>query len=91
MANIFKYFGHKYLFGHSFAFIFLMRIYSDIRSQQICLYEYIRECKNLMNILIYSNIHTIFETNICSDIRPWQIFYTNIFGYLFVIFTNIFR
>ena len=40
--RIFEYIGHKYLFGHSFVSIFLLRIYSDIRSCQICLYEYIR-------------------------------------------------
>ena len=33
---------------------------------------------------IYSNIHTIFNTNIYLDIRLCQIFYTNIFGHLFV-------
>ena len=40
--RIFEYIGHEYIFGHSFVSIFLLRIYSDIRSCQICLYEYIR-------------------------------------------------
>ena len=40
--QIFEYIGHEYIFGHSFVSIFLLRIYSDIRSCQICLYEYIR-------------------------------------------------
>ena len=40
--QIFKYIGHEYIFGHSFVSIFLLRIYSDIHSCQICLYEYIR-------------------------------------------------
>ena len=39
---IFEYIGHEYIFGHSFVSIFLLRIYSDIRSCQICLYEYIQ-------------------------------------------------
>ena len=42
------------------------------------------ECKNCLNIWIYSNIHTIFNANVYSDIRLCQIFYTNIFGYSFV-------
>ena len=40
--RIFEHIGHEYIFGHSFVSIFLLRIYSDIRSCQICLYEYIR-------------------------------------------------
>ena len=40
--RIFEYIGHEYIIGHSFVSIFLLRIYSDIRSCQICLYEYIR-------------------------------------------------
>ena len=40
--RIFEYIGHEYIFGHSFVSIFLLRIYSDIRSCQICLYKYIR-------------------------------------------------
>ena len=39
---LFKYIGHEYIFGHSFVSIFLLGIYSDIRSCPICLYEYIR-------------------------------------------------
>ena len=38
-----------------------------------------------MNTQIYSNIHTIFFTNIYSDIGLCQILYTNIFGYSFVL------
>ena len=38
-----------------------------------------------MNIHIYSNIHTVFITNIYSDIPLCQISYMNIFGYLFVL------
>ena len=65
-------------------------IYSDIRSGQFCLYEYIRtfvrvkfvftnifghsfmsvlERENRPNIQIYSNIRTIFNTNIYNLIR----------------------
>lgn len=33
---------------------------------------------------IYSNLHTIFNTNIYLEIRLCQIFDTNIFGHLFV-------
>ena len=40
--RIFEYIWHKYLFGHSFGSILFVRIYSDIRSGQICLYEYIQ-------------------------------------------------
>ena len=40
--RIFEYIGHEYIFGHSFISIFLLWIYLDIRSCQICLYEYIR-------------------------------------------------
>ena len=40
--RIFEYIGHEYIFGHSFVLIFLLQIYSDIRSCQICLYKYIR-------------------------------------------------
>ena len=40
--RIFEYIGHEYIFGHSFVSTFLLRIYLDIRSCQICLYEYIR-------------------------------------------------
>ena len=40
--QIFEYIGHEYIFGHSFVSIFLLRIYSDICSCQICLYKYIR-------------------------------------------------
>ena len=40
--QIFEYIGHEYIFRHSFVSIFLLRIYSDIRSCQICLYEYIQ-------------------------------------------------
>ena len=42
------------------------------------------ESENRPNIRIYSNIRTIFNTNIYSDIRSCQIFYTNIFGHSFV-------
>ena len=42
------------------------------------------ECKTKTNIRIYSNIRTIFNTNTYSGIRLCQMFYTNIFGYLFV-------
>ena len=42
VTNIFEYIGHEYIFGHSFLSIFLLWIYSAIRSCQICLYEYIR-------------------------------------------------
>ena len=38
-----------------------------------------------MNTQIYSIIHTIFFTNIYSDIGLCQILYTNIFGYSFVL------
>ena len=40
--RIFKYIGLKYLFGHSFGSILFVRIYLDIRSGKICLYEYIQ-------------------------------------------------
>ena len=90
MTNIFEYSN-----------ILGTNIYSDIRSGQFCLYEYIRtfvwvkfvctnifrhsfmsvlESENRPNIRIYSNIRTIFNTNIYSDIRSCQICYTNIFG-----------
>ena len=44
-----------------------------------------------MNTQIYSIIHTIFFTNIYSDIDLCQILYTNIFGYSFVLkfYTNV--
>ena len=42
VTNILEYFGHKYLFEHSRVSNLLKQIYSDIRSRQICLYEYIR-------------------------------------------------
>ena len=42
VTNIFEYIGHKYIFWHSFVSIFLLWIYSDIHSYQVCLYEYIR-------------------------------------------------
>ena len=42
------------------------------------------ECKYCSNIRIYSNIRTIFNTNIYSDIRFCQICYTNIIFYSFV-------
>ena len=52
--RVFECISHKYLFGHSFVSIFLIQIYSVIRSYHICFYEYIRtlvpECKNLTNI-----------------------------------------
>ena len=38
-----------------------------------------------MNIRIYSNTRKIFKTNTYSAIRSCQIFYTNIFGYSFVL------
>ena len=80
--QIFKYIGHKYLFGHSFGPNFCLQIYSDI-----CLYEYIRtslrECAKTKR-RIYSNIHTNFNTNISSDIRSCKILCTNVFGYSFV-------
>ena len=41
-SNIQIYWSQIYIFGHSFVSIFLLRIYSDIRLCQICLYEYIR-------------------------------------------------
>ena len=42
------------------------------------------ECKNCLNIQIYSNVRTTFNTNIYLDIRSCQICYMNIFGYSFV-------
>ena len=42
VTNIFECIGHKYLLGHSFVSIFILRLYSDIHSYQICLNEYIR-------------------------------------------------
>ena len=74
-------------------------IYSDIRSGQFCLYEYIWTFVRVkfvcMNIFRHSfmsvlesenrpNIRTIFNTIIYSIIRLCQIFYTNIFGHSFV-------
>ena len=40
--RIIEYIGHEYILGHLFVSIFLLQIYSDIRSCQICLNEYIR-------------------------------------------------
>ena len=42
------------------------------------------EYKNSKNIRIYSNIRTIFITNMYSKILLCQIFYMNIFGHSFV-------
>ena len=39
---------------------------------------------SVKTIWIYWNIHTFFNNNIYSDIFSCQIFYMNIFGYLFV-------
>ena len=88
--QIFEYIGQEYLFGHSFVFIILIQIYPDIRSYQICLYEYIRtfirECIIVWKQFKYPNIGTIFHTNMYSDIQSCHIFITNIFKHLFVSF-----
>ena len=58
--RIFEYICHKYLFGHSFVSIILIQIYSDIRSCQICVYEYIRkfirERVRAWKLFEYSNV-----------------------------------
>ena len=86
--RIFEYIGLKYLFGHSFGSILFVPIYLDIRWGKICLYEYIQtfvhECVREWKQAEYSNIRTIFNTNIYSDIRSCKIFYSNIFGHSFV-------
>ena len=82
-------FSYTNILGHSFVSNLFVQIYSAIRSL---------ECKNQTNIQIYSNIRTIFNKNIYSNIRSSKIFHmniysdirsckffdSNIFGYLFV-------
>ena len=89
--QIFDYICHKYLFRHSFVSIFryeYIRTIVRVKFECTNIFGYsfvsVLECKNFLNLRIYSNIHTIFNTNIYSDIRSCQICCTNIFGYSFV-------
>ena len=92
--RIFEYFLYEYLFGHSFVSIFLIRIYSDIRSYHfldtnIFGYSFVSKSYSVRvwRIFEYSNIRIIFNTNIHSYHIRIVSFYTNIFGYLFVSFS----
>ena len=87
--RIFEYIGHEYIFRHSFVSIFLLRIYSDIHSYQVFLYEYIRtfvrQCVRAWKLDEYSNIFE-YSYNIYSDICSF--IYIRIFIRV-KMFTNI--
>ena len=60
---IFKYFGHKYLFGHSFVSIFLYK-YSRI---------FVYECVTVWNLVEYSNIFTYLYNFPCEHLFRYYI------------------
>ena len=94
VTNIFEYSNilgtNIYSDIHSGQFCLYEYIRTFVRVKFVCTnifrhsFMSVLESENRPNIRIYSNIRTIFNTNIYSDIRSCQIFYTNIFGHSFV-------
>ena len=75
-SNIFKQIWHEFQ-----TFVHVKFVCTNIFRHS---FMSVLESENRPNIRIYSNIRTIFNTNIYSDIRSCQIFYMNIFGHSFV-------
>ena len=90
-SNIFEYFPLRIFVRIIFISFFwyeyirtFVRVKFDCTNIFVYSFVSVLECKNCLNIQIYLNILTIFNTNIHSDIHSCQICYTNIFGYSLV-------